>query len=405
MIEDAATIATSEHSSAKVRLLVPGRWNGRLVGIGGKGACGRIEEDEMRVCASRGYAVCATDSGTARALAGEEFCREELLRDYGHRSVHAMTLWAKERIRKHTGKAPRTSLFVGSSTGGQQGFALAQRYPGDYDGILAGVPAIARTALHLYFLWNRRHLYGGSGKFILSKEQERAYRKTALEVVSGNDPFPGARGKYPSTIFRSEEETERILGLLERREGFPREALDALSAVFSGPVCGREHIHPGIPPGADLRSAAKNMFLFDWIFGNRSGYANCSFAEVAEKSRAVAREDVDALNDDLLPFMERGGKILSYAGTLDSCVPAIPVARYFESVASRIGPLEKTLGFFRLYVLPGRSHLGGPGVQELSNPLETLRIWVEKGRIGQVAGRRLDGSTVSLEPHIPRVQS
>ena len=106
----------------------------------------------------QGYAVATTDMGTGpTASVGDG--NPEVWKDFGFRATHLMTVVAKQVILANYGQEPELSYFMGASTGGQQALQEAQRYPEDYDGIVAGVPAHCRTPLHAYFLWNYQILH------------------------------------------------------------------------------------------------------------------------------------------------------------------------------------------------------------------------------------------------------
>ena len=128
-------------------------WNGKFLGTGNGGGGAKIYYPPLRAALRRGFVTANTDLGTmpkADAAAGNP----EAWIDFGHRATHVMTVVSKAVVQAYFGKAAQRAYFWGSSTGGQQAMSEAQRYPEDYDGILAGSPAINRTHLHSYFVWN-----------------------------------------------------------------------------------------------------------------------------------------------------------------------------------------------------------------------------------------------------------
>ena len=124
-------------------------WNGKLQGIGNGGFAGMIDYMQLGAAVSKGYAATATNTGHQGTPieAGWALGHPEKVVDFGHRGVHEMTRVAKEAVQAFYGKAVQRSYFVGCSDGGREALMEAQRYPADYDGILAGAPANYWTAL------------------------------------------------------------------------------------------------------------------------------------------------------------------------------------------------------------------------------------------------------------------
>lgn len=123
------------------------KWNARFLGLGNGGAAGKINPAGLASMSSAGYAVATTDMGTApNDNSGVD--NPEVWKDFGYRATHLMTVVGNQIVRAHYGRAPELSYFSGGSTGGQQALQEAQRYPEDYDGITAAVPAHCRTLPH-----------------------------------------------------------------------------------------------------------------------------------------------------------------------------------------------------------------------------------------------------------------
>lgn len=137
-------------SDIKIEVWMPlDGWNGRLQGLGNGGFAGLIDHSELGAGITRGYAATATDTGHAGSPIDATWApgHPEKVADFGHRGIHEMTRVAKLVVEKFYGSAPGHSYFAGCSDGGREALMEAQRYPGDYDGILAGAPANYWTAL------------------------------------------------------------------------------------------------------------------------------------------------------------------------------------------------------------------------------------------------------------------
>ncbi len=122
-------------------------WNGKFQAVGGGGFAGVISYGAMATALNRGYATASTDTGHSTPGGSWALGHPELVIDFGYRAIHEMTVKAKAIVEAFYGKGPRCSYFVGCSTGGRQGLMEAQRFPNDYDGIVAGAPANFWTRL------------------------------------------------------------------------------------------------------------------------------------------------------------------------------------------------------------------------------------------------------------------
>lgn len=375
-------VATSPKSTVGILVAMPDDWNGRFVGVGSGGEGGVLDIRSLEPYLSQGYAAAMTDLGTAPNAIRTGFANPEVWRDFGHRATHAMTIAAKDCIARHYGRPPRFSYFSGASTGGQQAFSEAQRHPEDYDAILAGVPAHCRARLHAYFLWNWQHLRTPDGGRLFSHDQERSCHRACLEAFANMESFPGARMRFVSTPRWTPDAIERAIGIAARADpslGAPH--IDALRALYSGPRhrATGEKIFDGIPPAGDFALAARNLYLFNWIFGEETDYSRIDFGKSIDLYLARLSPDLDAEDANLSAFEAAGGKMIVYAGTQDSIVPCGATLDYFGRLARLRGGAAAARRFFRLFILPGREHFGGPGIQELRRPLAALRRWREKG--------------------------
>ena len=375
-------VETSPQSGVGVLLMLPSAWNGRFVGVGSGGAGGVLRDDALLPYARQGYAAAMTDLGTASDTRLAGWRNQDVLRDFGHRATHVMTIAAKERVSAKYGRSPEFSYFVGASTGGQQAFSEAQRYPEDYDGILAGVPAHCRTRLHAYFLWNWQRTRRQDGSPLFSKEQLMGIRAACLDAYAPREKFPGAAGRFVSAPRWDDAAIADAIAIAARRDStLGREHLAALEALFRGPrhaVTGAK-IFDGIPPAARFDLARSNLYLFNWAFGPDVDYAALDFGPDYDRYFAALAPELDAEDENIDAFRDRGGKMVVYAGTQDSCVPCGATLDYYMRLATRLGGPGAALGFCQLFLLPGREHFGGKGIQEIRRPLEALRRWREKG--------------------------
>ncbi|HSI09741.1 MAG: tannase/feruloyl esterase family alpha/beta hydrolase [Rariglobus sp.] len=384
-------------SNINVELWLPNadKWNNRMLGLGNGGSAGRIGPGSLIWPMASGYAAVTTDMGTA-PNADSGVGNKEVWKDFGFRATHLMTVAAKQIITAYYGKAPEFSYFNGGSTGGQQALQEAQRYPEDYDGIFAAVPAHCRTPLHAYFLWNDQILK----KTPFTKEQEAAV------IAAGNDYMapreaPAVAGKFVSDPRCDAKDIEAVIALaLKKDPSLTPAHADALRKLFDGPrhtVTG-ERIFNGIPFGSSISSAHGHLYLFKWVFGANKKLEDINFGADIDTYTAALGPYLNAENADLSAFEKRGGKLIMMSGTADSIVPYHATLDYYERVANHFGGLDQTQSFFRFYIIPGRDHGSGPGIQNTPSLLDAVRTWREKGIAPDVIqGRRLVDGKVELE--------
>src|SRR6202790_45746 len=148
----AATLTPTSDSDIKMEVWLPASvaWNGKFEAVGGGGWAGVISYPAMATALQDGYATSSTDTGHEARNADFAVGHPEKVIDFSHRAVHAMTVSAKAIMTAFYGRGPRLSYWNGCSTGGRQGLMEAQRYPGDFDGIVAGAPANFQTHLHAF---------------------------------------------------------------------------------------------------------------------------------------------------------------------------------------------------------------------------------------------------------------
>ena len=396
-IKVSVTCKPEEGSNIRIEVWLPtDGWNGDFVGVGNGGAAGMILPFVMVGPLRLGFAVATTDMGTSE---GPDcgIGNKAIWRDFGYRATHLMTLAAKRIIEDYYGEPPKHSYFTGSSTGGQQAFMEAQRYPEDYDGILVNAPAFDRVNLHLAFLWDWLAVNRGEGGLFTNEDAEKIV-KIILDKCGeiggrqGNDGFM----YHPHKIKINEDIFEG--------SGFSDEQLQGLMKIYQGladPVTGEQIYEPTIVPGSEAcpmglahrcehPGFADGLFyIFRWVLGKDFDFTKFDFQKDARRVRDALSPYLDATDTDLSKFRDRGGKLLLIHGTADPIIPYTSSIRYFEQVKKELLEVDS---FFRLYLAPGMGHTtGGPGVQDIvfglpATPkdkkhlgLLTLKDWVETG--------------------------
>ena len=389
----------------EVALPPPDRWCGRLVGIGNGGGGGWLPSKELGAHLRRGRATTTTDLGTKRDPARAGVGNRAVWKDFGHRATHLAMAAGRALASAFYGRPPRFVYFLGGSTGGRQGLMLAQRHPEDADAVLSAVPANAMTALVAYFLWNWRALHRADGSRLFADAQEKNWHAAALEAFAPGERLERARGRFVSDPRWTPALLDDALRRAAARDpSLSPEHIDALRRLAEGPrhaVTGRR-IHGGMPPGGPFAPADGNLWYFDWVFGPDFDPLRFDFGADWDRFAAALAPDLDAESADLDAFRARGGKLFVYSGTADSCVPWHATAAWYGRVAARYG-LDATRDFCRYWLLPGREHFGGPGVQTVRDEFDLLVRWREKGIAPAPVGHGMSPPAfdLPLEPFDP----
>jgi len=415
-----------------IEVNLPTAWNGRLYMFGNGGWAGEAFDSPSRAAhRSRGlhagFVTAATDTGHSALLEpGASFAlnRQKLL-DYGFRSLHVTAETAKMLARTYYGSGPAKSYYEGCSQGGRQGLTLAQRFPNDFDGIVAGSPAVYQTGTHL----------------------SRAYWMQGMNA----NPFPAAKlGLLAKRVYEQCDEKDGLKdGLIEdpRRCGFkPEQDLPHCAEGSDGPDCftadqikAVERIYgdvmsqgkrffPGWPVGAEVAGPnGQSGWIGQEVNGPNGpgawtnyGYNFLRFVLPGAKTGSVdsdpvvafrqfdinkasaqveeLRQIIDATDTDLSAFKKHGGKLLMYYGWADPQLNPRMGVEYYEQVVEKMG--DSTTDFFRLFMIPGMFHCGGGiGTSQFDAATPVVK-WVEEGTAPAViqARRVVDGKAVRSRP-------
>lgn len=399
----AVTLHPTPASNIRVELWMPrSGWNGRFLGTGNGGSAGRIVYDKLVHGLKKGYATANTDMGTSPGV-DSAIGRPERWIDFGYRATHLMTVVSKQIVEAYYGKAAHHAYFVGCSTGGQQALMEAQRYPGDYNGIIAGAPANNRTHLHTGFILNHNAANGN----LFSAADLSYITKTIVSKYAGKD------GGAPSDSFLTDPRMINFdpdslfkCGSGNAAHCLTEAQIAALKKIYRGPVNPRtgEQIYCAPPPGSENcgggvefqqtpMGAASLFYPYRWVFGAGFDYNNFDFDRQQAIVDSALAPVLNANNPDLSGFKKAGGKLMMYTGTADALVPYQDAINYYERVVQLQGSVKRTQGFYRYFLIPGMGHCGGgPGVNDFGQNLGTavkqdsehdillaLVRWVEKG--------------------------
>lgn len=408
-------IRPTSRSSIRFELWMPDVWNGRLQGVGNGGLAGSINYRGGLVEATqRGYAAVSTDTGHSGNAGDGRWARgePEKIVDYGHRAIHLTTVTAKALIAAFYGRAPDHSYFVSCSNGGRQGLMEAQRYPEDYDGIIAGAPAYDFTGLMAGFAWNAEALWRHP-ETIIPPERTPLITAAVLRecdlkdgVADGLIADPRRCAFDPRVLQCRSVATHDCLTAAQ---------VGALSRIYRG---AHDHkgrrLYPGWAPGGEA-GELPGLGWEGWMFSqqdqgsSQTGLLKAVLANFLDAGPAWKLEHLnydrdvavfrqryagvlDATSPDLSRFWSRGGKLIIFHGWSDAAIAPQSSIDYYDAVLGQMGKARTDAGL-RLFMAPSVQHcFGGAGPNNfggLTAPLRedplhdlsaSLVLWVEQGQ-------------------------
>jgi feruloyl esterase len=388
----AATLRPSKDSDIKIEVWLPSQgWNGKFQGVGNGGWTGSITYSALMEALKKGYATASTDTGHAGNPLDGSFAlgHPEKVTDFGYRAVHEMTLKAKAIVAAFYDKSAQYSYWNGCSSGGKQGLKEAQRYPEDYDGIIAGAPANYWTHLTAATVWVGAATHKDPASFIPPEK----YRVIHQAVVEACDAVDGLKDGLiddprrchfdPKTIECSGTDASTCLTAPQV------EAVKKIYGPATNPRTG-EAIFPGLEPGSELgwalmaggkepseigmaefRNIVYHDANWDWrTFDFDKGVA------LAEK---VDNNTITANDPNLKQFFSHGGKLLMYHGWTDPLIAPENSIHYYTSVLDKMGGASKAGASIRLFMVPGMDHCGGGEGPNAFDSVGVIEQWVEQG--------------------------
>ncbi len=392
----------------RFELWLPAKWNKKLLVVGNGGLAGSITYAAMIAPLRLGYATSSTDTGHQGGANDGSWALGHFERvvEFAHRSIHALAETDKVLVKAFYGNSPARSYFTGCSAGGMQAMQEAQRYPRDFDGIVAGDPA--NNWVHHYIgghLWAALAM-DGDGYIPASKVSVLADAvNDACDALDGvkdgvlNDP---RRCHFdPATLVCKQGDAPTCLTAAQ---------VDAVKKLWTGVRnADGDQLYPGLVPGGESGPGG----WANWITGlepGKGGHSNLGlpffkyivfedpnwdfhtfkfdavngFDNDVDFADAKVGPMFNAMNPDLTAFKANGGKLIHYHGWSDPDITPLNSVNYYESVARVMAGggnhgMRETREFYRLFMVPGMQHCrGGPGPSDF-NMLDALDQWVDHG--------------------------
>jgi Tannase and feruloyl esterase len=380
------SIRPSADSDIRFELWLPvAGWNGKFMQTGNGGAAGFINYSSLVEPLSRGYAVAHTDTGHEGEIGDFSWAagHPEKMVDFQYRAVHALTVVGKTLTEAHYGRAPVKSYWSGCSTGGRQGLKEAQRFPDDYDAILAGAPASNWSPLMGLSVLIQRNL-GPAGLRINKLDM---LKEAAISACDADDGVADRVISWPSRCDFDPASLRCASG--QAGQCLSRNEIAAAKRIYAGVLNSTgDVLFPGTGPGSESawRGYASPQFAigtdyFRNLVMKDPDWDPADFDVDADLARANALDAgaADAMDPDLSAFIARGGKLITYHGTTDGVISYGNSVNYYESVVAELGA-DAVEDSVRLYLVPGMDHcFGGEGAFVI-DWLTALEQWSEQDR-------------------------
>ncbi|CAN5344003.1 tannase/feruloyl esterase family alpha/beta hydrolase [soil metagenome] len=433
-----ATATPTKDSSIDFEVWLPlhSVWNGKLVSTGNGGYSTVPSYTDMAYALKQGYAVVGGDTGHVEDDMLWGVGHPEKIFDWSSRSVHAITVAGKKIVSALNAREPERAYYYGCSTGGQQGFAQVQRYPNDFDGVIAGAPAYDRTALHAEFLWrflSNRNAYDPVTRILKPEKASMVYTAAvaACDALDGvrdgviSDPRECTRERFdPRSLLCTGAETDSCLT--------PPQIV-TLDKIYSGATNPRTgaQIYPGLAVGSEASWGAvlgdnvmppRIDFWRLWAREDKPGdnswdWWRFDFDKDLIPGFTKIAPLIDQTSVKLDPFKSRGSKLIVFHGWGDSSVSPKASIAYFDKLRAAQGSQSAVDSFARLFLVPGMGHCGGgPGATSFGNAgnapvtmdadhdlLHAMDRWITQGKAPDriVAAHIVDEQATFTRPLCP----
>jgi feruloyl esterase len=412
----AATLRPSSDSDIRIEVWLPAQgWNGKLEANGNGGWTGSIAPPTLAIGLGRGYATAMSDTGHQGGSGSFALGHPEKLIDFGYRSTHEMTVAAKAIVRAYYGQAPKLAYFTGCSAGGRQALMEAQRFPDDYDGIVAGSPGSNWSGRAMLAVWVAQAVHKDEASYIPPAKYPLIH-SAALAACDEQDGVKDGVIENPQRC-KFDPKVLECKGA-DASDCLTPPQVEAVRKIYS-PVLNRRtgaSIVPGFSPGSEIGWATMGgsqplglgIDLFRFVVFQDPNWDFRKFDFDEDVARTLkASEMLNSIDPDLRKFSARGGKLIQYHGWSDPQIAPQNSVAYYQTALDKLAATKMTAsdvqGFYRLFMVPGMAHCGGGDGTSSFDMLAALEQWVEhKNAPEHIAAARIrDGKTDRTRPLCP----
>ena len=383
-------------------IALPDNWNGRFLFQGGGGLNGSVTPPYGAQAAgdapglARGFAVVSTDTGHKGAGFDPAFMKDqEASINFAQAAVGKVTVLAKQIIAQYYGQPAKHSYFAGCSTGGREGMLVSQRYPSEFDGVVAGDPTMEPGYSNIGLAWasaafNQIAPRDASGKPVPTMDFSSADRRLLADaILKACDEKDGLKDGMifnrlacqfdPIVLKCNGDKTDACLSAAQ---------VGALEKAFSVPK--DSHANQVYPPflyDTDMVSDAPGLTFLPSAGPNILANVMPRLDINVDQQVAAVRSDATEMLTDtegwtnLSTFSGHAGKLIFYHGTSDAWFSALATLDYYERMAKANGGLDQVQGWSRFFLVPGMQHCqGGAATLDSFDALGAVVDWVESGK-------------------------
>ncbi len=419
-------------------LLLPDEWNSKFLMGGGGGFVGSVQNQALGMSVggaavlAAGFATVGTDTGHSAGGTDASWALDDPVAEenFAHRAVHRTADVSKAILTDYYGAAASRSYFAGCSRGGGQAMISAQRYPDDFDGILALAPAMDWTGIGAGMIQTQQAIYPDPNDLsapLITGDNRALLGRELLAACDADDGVEDGVIDDPRRCAFRPDELPRCAAGAPAPDCVTESQLGAIQAIYDGPTVAGERVFRGFPYGGENDPGGWNVWItgrenamgpgtpsLHFAFGTQMykylvfddpdfDYSSYDFANW-QADTAVAAELLNSTDPDIGAFRDRGGKLIVAHGWSDPALTALASVDYYEAAEAIDAGLRN---HFRLFMMPGVLHCaGGPGPDNV-DWITPLVDWVEN----DVAPERLlatkvnpDGTAVRSRPLCPYPQ-
>jgi feruloyl esterase len=416
-----AYAAPTPDSHIEIELWLPqsAKWNNKFEAVGNGGFIGAVDYDEMFAGWTRGYSVAATDTGHKGIDESWALGHPQKLIDWSYRAVHLTAVTSKQLVKAYYGRSAKLAYWNGCSTGGKQGLTEAQKYPGDFDGIVAGAPANYITHLQAgqeYMSWLSLRDGTSAPEYIPPSK----YPMIHQAVLDACDAMDGVKDGVIEDPTRCHFNPKTIQCKGEDLSGcLTAPQVKTAQGVYAGAkFADGKQIFPGLEPGTERnwkmavggpKPAEISDGFFKYMVFDNPNYDFRTFnadrdTRYADKKLASI---VNAIDPNLSAFQAHGGKLVMYHGWGDQLIAPENSVNYYKSVEATMDGAKKTGEFARLFMVPGMMHCKGGDGPTTFDALSAVEKWREQGVAPAkiIASKSEAGKVVETRPLCPYPQA
>jgi pimeloyl-ACP methyl ester carboxylesterase len=402
-------------------------WNGKFWMNGNHGLGGQYVIGETDIALAQGYAVAAADMGHHTRADDAGWADHSLQGkiDFGYRATHVASADAKGIVTNFYGHPIAYAYFVGWSTGGRQALMEAERYPEDFNGIIAGpAPIWVQEMQASDVIWTEKADRDAAGRPILDVAKLPLIHNAAVKACDGGDGLHDGLIVDPRTC-HWDPQSLQCPGNVPAATCLTAAEVGVVRKFYQTPhdSSGRPIYPGGLMRGSEMgwadrlpRSPAPISRIANYsvdymrylAFATDAGptYDLFSYNFDRDPERLAANARIyDATNPDLRAFRARGGKLIMFSGWADEAMVPLATVKFYDEIVAAAGGVEKAQSFVRLFMIPGQNHdpKGDGPILAAADFLPALEAWVETNAAPAklIATEKRDGAVTRTRPVFP----